>query len=350
MISEKKQNPASKECINAPRATLWIIKCQNYLSILFHSRILASMSMFYFPIMATGYALRFMYEYEVFSKGVVIGLLWIGIAPLLIQMAFRFANNFFINHRNIFQDEKSWEKIWHKEIRRFQSSKYLFFGLPWAITTSIIILFTIFDKSVLPIRIWSFVSFFLLFFVSSIGFYGIYVLVTMLQNIPSSEINFNPYHPDRYGGLSDLGKFSVKIAIFFSTGALVFPLAIEVAGTITEGTNILCIVAYCLIGFYVFAIFAAFLLPIFQLKNITDPVKERIIIDSRAKLDKMLSEFSTNKDLNLKQAIEIIMHYYCNYLKLFELKVYPLNFKIVSQFGLSFVLPILVTILQIYLK
>ena len=290
--------------------------------------------------MIAGYIFQVKYGYGIFSRGVLIALLWIAIVPLLIQNALKLVITFFYTHKHVFRNQGEWETLRNNEIKRIQSSRYLLFGLPWGIITSAVILYSIYNNAPFPIQFWAGISFFILFFISSIGFYGVYVLITMMHNICTADILFNPFHPDKFGGISDFGRFSVKVSLYFSSGALVFPLAFEIIANISNGSNFAAIAIYCLAGFFAFTLFASFLIPILQIKKFVDPEKERIILNSRDKLEKMIAELKKSKDLDIKQGVEILIYYYFNHSKLLEIKDYPWDFRILLEFSLSFIIPI----------
>jgi len=174
--------------------------------------------------------------------------------------------------------------------------------------------------------------------------------LTMMNKILPENISFNPYHPDKFGGISEFGRFSVKVSLYFSSGALVFPLAFEIIDKMHKGPNLLNVSIYLLAGFFLCVMFASFLVPIFQIKNFVDPIKEKIILEARSELDKMVNEFKANQDFHIKQALEILMHYYFNYSKLLELKDYPWDLRVLLEYSLSFAIPIAVAIFQIFFK
>jgi len=328
---------------------LWIIKWQAFLSKPLHSDLLASMFMFYLPIMITGCLFQAQYQYRIFSNGVLLALLWIAIAPLLIHDALKSISSFFTEHKHVFRNPEEWSTLHAHEIERFQSSRYMLFGLPWAIATSVAVLYSIFRTAPLPIQVWAAVSFFLLFFLSSIGFYGVYVLITLFQNVCAADVLFDPFHPDKFGGISDFGRFAVRGTLYFSSGALVFPLAFEAIAAVSNGSDPLLMGIYFLVGFFIFALFACFLIPVFQIKKLVDPEKDRIIVASWAELNRMIAAFREKDTLDLKQGADILLYYYFHHMKLLEIKDYPWDFRVLLEFGLSFAVPIGVAILQIIL-
>lgn len=117
-----------------------------------------------------------------------------------------------------------------------------------------------------------------------------------------------------------------------------------------NGPNLLYVSIYLLAGFFLFVMFVTFLVPIFQIKNFVDPIKKKIILEARSELDKMVNEFKASQDSDIKQGLEILMHYYFNYSKLLELKDYPWDFRVLLEYSFSFVIPLAVAISQILFK
>ena len=187
-----------------------------------------------------------------------------------------------------------------------------------------------------------------MFLIAAIGFYGIYVLLGLLRKMLSSGVIFNPYHPDKFGGIADFGRFGVKIAFYFSSGALVLPLAGEIIRDYGNNNAYLNLAAYALAGMFVVVMFASFLIPTFQVSHYVGPRKEALLLEARDELDMMIEEYRRSDDVNLKKGIEIGMYYYCNYKELLEIKDYPFDARVIMEFGLSFIIPLGVTVMQVY--
>jgi hypothetical protein len=196
------------------RPTLWIIRWQDHLSKVLRSRIIASVLMFYVPALASGLVLQVSLGERVFTRGVHFALVWLAIAPFIIQDAFRLMLRFFEDHRSNFADAEDWQRLRSEEILRLYSSRYLIFGIPWTIVVVAIILCTIYLHSHVLIKLWATLVFSILFLLSSIGFNGIYANTAMLCKLCSSSIRFQPYHPDLYGGMAAVGTFALHIAVF----------------------------------------------------------------------------------------------------------------------------------------
>jgi len=83
------------------------------------------------------------------------------------------------------------------------------------------------------------------------------------------------------------------------------------------------------------------------LQEIGGRKKNQAIVESRDKLDKMLVEFEESDDLNVKQGIEILMHYYLRHLRLLRIKKYPQDLGGIIRFGASFIAPIAIGLSEI---
>lgn len=332
-----------------PFVSLWIIRVQNFYSKIFHSKIIASVMLIYVPIMVSGLILQSRLDYFIFTRGIIISLAWTAISPFLIQDSLSLINNFLNNQKHIFRNGKEWKKLYDKEIKQYQSLRYLYFGFPFAIIVTAIILFTIFNTAPLLIQLWAAVSYFVMMFIGSTGFYAIYRIILIVFNVCAADINFNPYHPDKFGGFSSFGNFSVKGAIYFSSGAMVFPLVFEVLDSISFFTDLFEIVVYFIVGFYILIMITSFILPMIRIKNFVDVRKEKIILESRSEFDKMIDDFRHEKEINIKQGIDIYMYYKFKYVQLFELKNYPYDFRVLAEFALSFFIPLCVALIEIFL-
>ncbi len=348
MIGGRKEwSKVEKEA--ASRATLWIIRWQYFLSKLFRSKICASVFMFYIPIISIGYLLQFIYNEEIFTWRMHIALLWLAIAPLLIQSAFEYIIDFFHKYVEVFAHGK-WENHFLREIKRIQSNKYQIVGYPLGLALSFLVVHSYYGNAPLAIELWGSISFFLLFFISSIGFHGIFVLITMMNNICCDDLIFEPHHPDRYGGLATFGAFSVKISLYFSSGALVFPLAFEIfskLGNKADSLNLMIILSSLL---FIITMVIGFIAPILRLKQYIDAKKKEVRINYHNKLEKMLKEFVSSENLDIKKAIEIYLFEHLYNSKLNDMRAYPFDLGILSGFGLSFLSPLSIAVLEAFLK
>jgi len=233
---------------SASSANLRILKWLNAVAKLVRSKIIASILLFALPAIIIGALLEIYCGYTIFTKGVLLSLLVLAIGPVLIDNAYKILVEFFEEHKNIFQEINEWKALRDAEIARFQSLRYMIFGVPWAAGVTAVVFFGMFRSAPIAIKIYVLITFFVLFFICSFGFYGVYVVSTMIRKICASRLVFDPYHLDNFGGLGCLGQLAVKASLHFSVGALIIPLAVEVIQKALPWSNFCVILMVCFVG------------------------------------------------------------------------------------------------------
>lgn len=326
--------------------TRWILKLQLPRTKPFCLNMLTSPFIFCGPIVGVGYLLGKRFGYDLFTTSITLSLVWIALAPFLIQWVFKLVVDLFSECKAVFKDEDVWEKLREQELSRIKSWKYWLFGVPWGALISYLVFQAKFLDAPLPIQAWAILSFAFIFLVSSIGFYGVYVLITMMAKVLGAGINFDPFHPDRFGGIAFLGNFTVKAALAVSSGALMFPLAYEVAEGLGRGPSFLKTAGFMSVGLFVLVMLASFLIPLFQIKAFADKKKAQIAIGCRSKLKDMMAKFRRSDKLNTKLALELFMYYYLACPRLSELRSYPVDIRVLLELAASFAVPIGVAVLQ----
>lgn len=333
---------------NTPLIKLWLLKYFISINRLVRSKILSSMIMFFIPITCIGLYLQIKYQYYIFTYGVIISIVWTAFAPLLIYYALFVIHDFLIFHRNIFLDKNEWKKIYKFGTEDIQSNRHMIFGLFWGLSTTIVIYLVKFSTAPIAIQIWALISYFILFFVSSIGFYGIFLIVSLIKRICNSQVTFNPYHPDKFGGIASFGSFAVKGTLYFSSGALAFPLVFELLRSKIY-LNLL-IGGYVLFVIYLLTLIASFLIPIFNIKKFADVQKEKIILKSWNNLNNLIDRHYEKEDNPFNSSLDIAIFYHIRHSQLYKLKNYPWDLKVLIQFVMSFIIPIIITVLQMVIK
>jgi len=328
--------------------TLWINRWVLKITKITKSRIVTSFSIFFIPLIVSGIILQIIYKYPIFTSGIVIALLWLAIAPFLLYQAVVTINNFFSKNEHIFKNINEFNNIRIDELKKIQSRRYLIFGIPWALITSSAVLFS-YDNAPIIIKVWIFISFFIVFLLSAIGFRGILISTTLFHRIEKAKLQFNPFHPDEFGGFADLGNFAVKATLLFSSGSLVLPLAFDIIKKYSNEMVHLYYLVYILSGFYIICVLFSFLVPIIKVMNIVNPRTEEIRLDFRIKLDKMVNDFRKKDNIDYKKIADILMFYNFSFLKLPKIRKYPYDFKIMFEFFISLIIPIIVTVMGILL-
>lgn len=109
---------------------------------------------------------------------------------------------------------------------------------------------TLFDQGIEGIAdpaYWAYAAFLLWGgLITGIGFHGIVTTVSYVRAIPrATRIVIDPYHHDGLGGMSSFGYFAIRTTVLVSTGALLLPLAFELAaGSAFEAVIYAAVVVY----------------------------------------------------------------------------------------------------------
>ena len=100
--------------------TLFVVRWHKAVSDRLGNSLIASIFMLYIPIMISGFILQAGFSCPVFTRGTLVALLWLAVAPFLISDALRFINRFFLDHRDMIQDPDVWNNRRLDELRRVQ--------------------------------------------------------------------------------------------------------------------------------------------------------------------------------------------------------------------------------------
>ncbi len=264
---------------------LWVLRWQTAYAKVFRNPILASLAMLFVPILLSGIALQFTYNSAILSRGVVLAILWVGLAPLLIQNAYNFLLCFLDRNRGLFSDPTTANRLAKDAEQMFNSSRHAIFGIPWGLLVAISVVVVRFSAAPLFVKMWAFFSFFLIFFVSAVGFYGLFVLYRVVHLICGQDLNFDFFHHDRLGGLSPLTRLTVIGAAFFSTGSLVLPLAYEMFRLATEGGQALYVLVYGVTAFYLLIMLGGIYLPLRRIGVTLTDKKREVVGDLLRRLE-----------------------------------------------------------------
>ncbi|MFH1845651.1 MAG: hypothetical protein ABIF77_20900 [bacterium] len=227
-----------------------------------------------------------------------------------------------------------------------QSPRFLLFGIPWTVAVTGLLYLSDFAAAPLSIRIWCWVSFGIFMLLAGVGFNGIFVVVTMISRLCQEGIRFNGLHPDRFGGMVDVGSFAVKIAFAFSSGALVFPQVFNMLDRLGDG-GFLTIGISGVTVIYLSVMIAGFIVPVMVIKNFVDREKMAAIAASRLKMNDLVQQLRQRDEFDPKLASEVAIHYFLEYNRLFDIKDYPFDVRVLTEFLLSVAIPVAVTIIEI---
>ncbi|OGN72246.1 MAG: hypothetical protein A2X25_00865 [Chloroflexi bacterium GWB2_49_20] len=333
---------------------IWVASIQFFLERLIPVPLIDSLLIFALPFIVAGLIIQHVEKYEIFTRGVVFGLLWLSIAPYLIINVYEIVDKFFDSNRSLFKsDDISFNEFRNRIFFDSGSPKHLFLSIPLTIFAIIILLISIYAGAPLIVKIWGCVTFGLLIYVAGIGFWGIFQLLGLIERICEMELNFNPYHSDKFGGLRSIGHLNIKIPLLFFSGSLMYPMIMDALDKFPK-SEFMSIVFWLLIIFYLGLGFAGFLIPQFQIHDAISRYKEESLTNSEKVLQKLLSDLCLDdwieKDKAYSVQIKINTYYTYFHERIMAVKEWLWDWKVLLQLVTSMVVPILIALFQTFIK
>ncbi len=291
---------------------------------------------------------------QLFIRGVIFGLIWLSIAPWLLTAAHKTVANFFDENRDKFltQDE-DFKTLKYSMLKDLGSPSYLFIAIPLVSVAIWGLLNTVYLSSPYLTRLWAGVTFGLIFYFGSMGFWGISRFNFIFDEICRQKLLFDPYHADGFGGLSFLGQFNIKGPQFFFTGSLLFPMAFETLKYLPNN-DIISLAYWSVVLLYLALGIAGFLVPQLKIKDLIAKLKDKSLSQSEEKLQVLFKKLYADEN-NSKDAAEVVklkvdLYYQYFHQRILAVKEWPFDWKIIVQILSSFVIPIVVWLLETFLK
>lgn len=173
----------------------------------------------------------------------------------------------------------------------------------------------------------------------------------VLKKLINENIDIQPLHPDNCGGLSPLGKFSVKISLAgFGIG---IPLMFNIIWDINKGLSMFGYVEMSTILIYIFALTIVFFLPLLGARDgmLKAKRKEIIIISEqyqivRKRVFSNIDRMNSTHDQNISKLEELKrLHDMAK-----SMPVYPFNANNVIRFFSSILWPILLILINYFIE
>ncbi|MDY0357852.1 MAG: hypothetical protein RBR19_18360 [Sedimentisphaerales bacterium] len=326
-------------------STFLLVRVQDWLSAHLRSRLAASVLLLYVPLTAAGILISAITGIAIFSRGVVISMLWLAIAPFLVQDALRVLTVFFASQKHLFSSESEHGSLRDWTLARFHSPRYVLFGIPWALAATSVIICAKYGDCPWPVITWAGTTYFALFFISAIGFQGILTVVALVVRLGRAGVRFDPYHPDLFGGLEAVSRLSVRGTMYFSTGALVFPLVFELIARHSENSALLEYSTLGITSIFIAVVLYSFLGPVLRIKDMVAERKEQAIVASNSTLDELYEKVSAGTDDG--RQYDVFRAYYRVYhCRLYDIKDYPYDTKVLFELLVSIGLPIIMAVFE----
>jgi len=272
---------------------------------------------------------------------------WLLIGPYLIYKAGEFIDDLWpkmteILNQNDISRLQSYEKT-------FYSCKYLILGFPAATAVSIIILLPVLFPGIAPVPptcylIFYLISWIILAILGSIGVWGIFQLIRLINAIGKCDLNLSPLSHDKFGGMEFLADFGIKATLMYSSGALMIPMVIDLA-TRGEAPKQVVLISMFGSGVFAFTVLLSFLVQIFALHKAAVRGREKLIRKSSKQYRKLLQKYEQEPNVELGIRLLVMQGFFD---EAYRIKVYPWDLGIVLKLATSVSLPIILGLIKVW--
>ena len=186
---------------------------------------------------------------------------------------------------------------------------------------------------------WSVAAFFVWGGVlTGIGFHGAIITVSyIVALVDRTELRIDPYHPDRLGGLSAVGYFAIRTTLLLSSGALLLPLAFELAAGTPFQAPI-----YAAVVVYIGVIVASFVYPTWLVNRTAHHVRVKRLDDLGGEINALQRQLENARDhdvadVSTQLELQRLQQLYEDYR---QTRLYPMSPSILTQLVGSVLLPV----------
>jgi heme exporter protein D len=187
--------------------------------------------------------------------------------------------------------------------------------------------------------------------ITGIGLHGAVTAVRTIRAVGELDLQIDPLHPDGLGGLSMIGHLAIWTTMLISLGSLALPLAFLLG---TEGGYRA--VVYLAVGVYIVVIAVSFAYPTVYVNRRAGEIQERELEKRREKIRQLQTqaanleetdgETGTIDEVATRLEIQRLRDEFNEY---DSVSLYPLSVGIIIRLVSSLLLPILFTLIDIYL-
>ncbi|HJO93022.1 MAG TPA: hypothetical protein QF753_06460 [Victivallales bacterium] len=331
------------------RSSLLIIKIHHFIRKYVKNSIAASIIFPALPAVIIAVFLQYFYNYQILTRGISCALLWMAIAPGLIQNSYYSVDYFFDTHKFLFNDLNEYNYLKSCYLNNFDHNKLIILNYGLAILASTVVTVTRFYTAPTVIQAWTFICFFIIFYFSTIGFRGIIMVPKIISHICSVNLIFNPYHHDEFGGMKSIEKFIIKGILYFSTGALLFPLVFSILRHAEYSNLYLDYSVYILTSIFITVLLYSFITPIMIIKKYVVKEKQKLIHQSQENLDKLYDQ-AVSSSGNLNKSANVYLYNELYHKKIMAIKEFPYDASVFFELIISILLPIIIAAVEILYK
>lgn len=332
----------------------WIVILYNFIMQYIPLPFVLSPIFFALPLSILGVYINHTTGEQIFTRGVIFGMIWLSIAPWLLTLAYNAVNDFFENNKSkFFLTEKDFSMLKSNMLNDLCSPMYLCIAIPLVSVVIWGLLNTVYINSHLYIKIWASITFGLIFYFGSMGFWGISRFNYIFEEICKQKIRFDPYNADGFGGLSFLGQFNIKGPQYFFTGSLLFPMAFETFNYLPD-KDIVSLAYWGVLLLYSSLGIAGFIIPQIRIKDLIAGYKDIALSESEKNLQVLLNNLCLEKvnKKDLAETVKIKIDVYYNYFhtRILAVKEWPFDWKVIIQILSALATPLVVALLESLLK
>jgi hypothetical protein len=300
--------------------------------------------------MATGIALEMREQVTLLPRSVVMALAWLTFGPWLFRDAIRLSGEVLESYRLLFPTPEAWSEL-HRVHHSRLTTGWLWFSAPWTLICTSIVLAVFYPAAEGLTLLWAGLAFGTLFLWSGRGFWGVIALLRFVRDFARAGVTYRPYHPDHFGGLSAIGAYAARGALYFSSGALVLPLAFDTIGLSQATMPALGpAISYLLTATFILFVLLAFVLPLFEIKGYADRERERVTAEARSRLDRLVEAYSGKLDHDEQLARQIEMRFQMECGEIAKLREYPYDLKTILELFAAVAAPVAVVLFERLLR
>lgn len=177
------------------------------------------------------------------------------------------------------------------------------------------------------------------------GFMGPIVTLHLVREIASIDIDIQPLHPDQLGGLSNVGYYSIRTTLLFSTASLFLPLAFRFSATSSREIWI-----YLFVSIFILTVVFSFAYPTYKINRAAATLRDEILEDIRTEYSSLQQQTPSIDDnienINRRLEMQRLRSKYDDYK---NVRLYPLQIDIILRLAGSIILPLLFVFIEAYL-
>ena len=333
--------------------TLWVERAFRWLHRRLHNHLLASVFLLAVPLTVVGLIIQPLTGFTLFTRGLGVSMVWTALAPWFIHMALGVVWCLAVQTRQILPDTELQRDFWTRELERLQSPRSLWIGVPLGAGVAAALLFTLYASAPVIVKMWIVAWALGTFAAGGVGFWAMGCIVTILGRMHHLPLVLRPFHQDQFGGFKFLGEFSVKWTTLFFTGSLMFPLVFEVGRYCLRGNLAVDLLVALLVGGYILTGIVAFIWSQVLLHDLMWSLKEQCLEDSEAKLAGYCSQatdYAQGNEVQLHHALVTGVYYHIYHRRIEAIREWPWDTKVIVEFSLSVLFPVVMLLVELYIK